>query len=57
LHPTLQAGPIEGTQWCLIVSNNAVASKMKQLLPRILSHLQSNGRAITHIRIKVSSGF
>lgn len=57
LHSTLQAGPIEGTQWCLIASNNAVASKMKQLLPRILSHLQSNGMAITHIRIKVSSGF
>lgn len=55
LHPTLQAGPIEGTQWCLIASNNAVANKLKQLLPRILSHLQGNGMPITHIRIKVSS--
>lgn len=55
LHATLQAGPVEGTQWCLIASNNAVASKLKQLLPRILNHLQNNGSPITHIRIKVSS--
>ena len=34
-----------------------VANKLKQLLPRILSHLQGNGMPITHIRIKVSSWF
>lgn len=53
LRPAIQAGPIDGTSWCLIVSNNAAASKVRQLLPALLSCLQSRGWEITSIRLKV----
>ena len=53
LRPAVQAGPIEGGSWCLLVKNNAAAAKVRQLLPAIAAHLRSKGWNVASIRIKV----
>ena len=53
LQKAIQPGPIDGTQWCLIVDNSAVAAKVRQLLPALESHLRSKGWEVTAIRLKV----
>jgi hypothetical protein len=55
LRTALQAGPIEGTAWCLLVSNNAAAAKLRQMLPALQAHLQSKGFDVQSIRLKVLS--
>lgn len=49
----VRAGPIEGTVWCLILDNNAIAAKIRQLLPALESHLRTKGWKVTAIRLKV----
>ena len=51
----VNAGPIDGTAWCLLLDNNAIAAKMRQLLPSLQAHLRSKGWAIDSIRLKVQS--
>jgi len=53
LRPAVQAGPIEGTSWCLLVSSNAAAAKLRQVLPALQAHLRSRGWEVTSIRLKV----
>lgn len=53
LRPAIQAGPIEGTVWCVLVDNNAVAAKLRQLLPNLLNGLKAGGWQVTSIRLKV----
>ena len=53
LRPSLQAGPIEGDCWCLLVKNNAAAAKVRQLLPAMAAHLRSKGWDVASSRIKV----
>lgn len=53
LRAAIKAGPIDGPVWCLIVENNAVASKVRQLLPSLLSCLQARGWEIISIRLKI----
>jgi hypothetical protein len=53
LRPAIQAGPIEGLSWCLILDNAAVAAKLRQLLPALQAHLQTKGWEINSIRLKV----
>ncbi len=53
LRAAIQAGPIDGTAWCLILDNSAVAAKVRQLLPALESHLRSKGWEVTAIRLKV----
>jgi len=53
LRNTVQAGPIEGSVWCLILNNNASAAKFRQLLPALTSHLRVKGWDVTSIRLKV----
>lgn len=55
LRGTLTAGPIDGTTWCLLVSNNAAAAKLRQLLPALLAHLRTRGWEITAIRLRVQT--
>jgi hypothetical protein len=55
LRPTVRAGPIEGTAWCLLVNNNATAAKLRQLLPLLQAHLRSEGCEVTAIRIKIQT--
>ncbi|MDZ7891318.1 MAG: hypothetical protein U5L73_06115 [Rhodoferax sp.] len=49
----IKPGPIEGTTWCLLLDNNAVAAKLRQLTPALQAHLQSKGWEVTSIRLKV----
>jgi len=55
LRPALRAGPIDGSQWCLLVSSNAAAAKIRQLLPAFQAHLRSKGWELTSIRLKIQT--
>jgi hypothetical protein len=55
IRKSIQAGPIEDSSWCLIVGNNAVAAKIRQLQPAIEAHLRSKGWDITAVRLKVNT--
>jgi hypothetical protein len=55
LKATLQAGPIEGDSWCLLVQNAAAAAKVRQLAPAFLAHLRSRGWEINSIRLKIQA--
>lgn len=49
----VQAGPIDNGQWCLLVSSNASAAKLRQLVPNLKTHLLVHGLPVQDIRIKV----
>ncbi len=53
LRSAVQAGPIDEGQWCLLVSSNAVAAKLRQFVPALQMHLESCGLSVSGIRIKV----
>jgi hypothetical protein len=55
LRASVQAGPIEDGCWCLLVSSNAVAAKLRQLVPAFLAHLNQKNLSVTSIRIKVQN--
>lgn len=55
LRQAVKAGPIDGSQWCLIVDNNAVAAKLRQLLPALEAHLRTAGWEVSAIRLKVQT--
>lgn len=56
LRSTIQAGPIDGDSWCLLVKSNAAAAKLRQLLPALQAHLRSRGWEVNAIRLKVQTG-
>ena len=49
----LSAGPIEADAWCVLVSNNAVAAKIRQWVPAMAAHLRTQGWPVQTIRVKV----
>ncbi len=53
LRPAINAGPIDATQWCLLLDNNAAAAKLRQLLPALEAHLRVKGWDTRSIRLKV----
>ena len=53
LRPLVQAGPIDGNTWCLLVHGNAAAAKLRQLTPLIQSRLLGKGWKVTSIRLKI----
>lgn len=53
LRPHVQAGPIEGDTWCLLVKNSAAAARLRYLLPGMEAHLRTKGWDVAHIRVKV----
>ena len=53
LRPFVKAGPIDGEAWCLLVSGNAAAAKLRQLTPLIQSRLLGKGWNVTSIRLKI----
>ncbi|RYE38966.1 MAG: hypothetical protein EOP24_45600 [Hyphomicrobiales bacterium] len=55
LRPAIQAGPIDGTSWCLLVKSNAAAAKIRQLLPAFEAHLRSRGWEVNAIRLKIQT--
>lgn len=55
LRASVQAGPMEEGDWCLLASSNAVAAKLRQLVPALQAHLRVHDLSVTSIRIKVLS--
>lgn len=55
LRTSIQAGPIDGATWCLLVSSNAAAAKLRQLLPALAAHLRTKGWNVQTIRLKVQA--
>lgn len=53
LRNQVQAGPIEDGVWCLLLANNTIAAKMRQLLPAFESHLRVHGLDVVSIRLKI----
>ena len=53
LRPAIQSGPIDGSTWCLLVTSNAAAAKLRQLSPLLLSQLNNRGVKVTSIRLKI----
>jgi hypothetical protein len=53
LLPSIKAGPLDDDQWTLLVSNQAVAAKLKHLQPYIESALNDQGWRRCVLRIKV----
>ena len=49
----LQAGPLNGDTWCVLVPHSAAAAKMRQWTPAITAHLRAHGLEVQHLRIKV----
>lgn len=56
MRASVKAGPIDGETWCLLISSNAAAAKLRQLLPTLQARLQANGHNITSIRLKLLIG-
>ena len=55
LRSSVTAGPIEGPFWCLLVQGNAVAAKLRQLLPALEAHLRTRGHEVNAIRLKIQT--
>ena len=53
LRPAVKPGPIEGESWCLLVSSNAAAAKIRQLTPLLQARLLDRGWKVTSIRLKI----
>ena len=65
LRTAVKSGPIEPApanpqsahanriMWCLVTANNASASKLRQLLPTLLQHLQDQGHPVASIRLSI----
>lgn len=53
LRKSVQAGPLDEGSWCLLVENNSVAAKLRQLQPTLEAHLRSKGWEVSSIRVKV----
>jgi hypothetical protein len=53
LRPAVKAGPIEDETWCLLVSSNAAAAKIRQLVPLLQTRLLERGWKVTSIRLKI----
>ena len=55
LRQHVMAGPLEDTQWCLLVGSASASTKLRQLLPTLLQALRHNGMPVESIRIKVQT--
>ena len=53
LRQGLQAGPIDGQTWCILVPNNAASAKLRQLKPALLAHLRTHGWHVQQLRLKI----
>lgn len=56
LRSGVSPGPINGSEWCLLVDSSAAAAKLRQLMPALLNRLRDRGWQITSIRLKVQIG-
>ena len=51
----IHAGPVDGGSWCLLLDSNAIAAKVRQLVPTFVEHLNAKGFSVETIRLKVNS--
>ena len=49
----VKSSTLEGDTWCLLVPNNSVMAKLKQMLPALAAHLRSKGFRVQTIRLKI----
>ena len=56
MRASVRAGPIDETAWSLLATNNAVAAKLRQMLPALEAHLRSQGWSGPPLRVKLLSG-
>jgi len=54
LRSHVQCGPIEDGAWCLLLTNNTTAAKLRQLVPDFEARLKSKNLEVKSIRLKVS---
>ena len=47
-------GAVQDGEWCVIISGNAVAAKVRQLLPLWLSRLPQDGLPVQRIRLHMA---
>lgn len=55
LKPHVRPGPLDDVGWSLLAENNAVASKLRQLQPRLEQALADAGWQPSTVRIKVGA--
>ena len=53
MRAAVQAGPVEGGTWCLLVQGSAAAAKLRQLIPMLQTRLKARGWDEVTLRIKV----
>jgi hypothetical protein len=53
LHGQMAAGPVDEGVWCILITNPAVATKLRHLRPNLLAAVQAAGHPITEIRLKI----
>jgi hypothetical protein len=55
LAPHVKPGPVDELGWSLLAANASVATKLRQLQPRLEAQLKERGWEVSAIRIKVQS--
>lgn len=55
LRASVRAGPIDETNWCILVKGSSAAAKLRQLQPALEAHLRSKGWEVSAIRIKIQT--
>lgn len=53
MRSSVRAGPIDDTGWSLLASSNAVAAKLRQMLPALEAHLRTRGWDGPPLRVKL----
>jgi hypothetical protein len=53
MRASVRAGPIDDTGWSLLASSNAVAAKLRQMLPALEAHLRTQGWDGPPLRVKL----
>ena len=53
LRPHVTAGPVDDDGWTLLVPNVSIATKLRQLQPRLEERLRHQGWLVSGVRIKV----
>jgi hypothetical protein len=56
MRPQVKAGPIDAEGYTLLVGNQAVSAKLRQMLPALEAHLRSRGWDGPPLRIKLLTG-
>jgi len=56
LRAEVRPGPIDDEGWTLLVSNAAVAAKLRHLLPRLADTLRAQGWPERSIRVHIRAG-